>query len=55
MIRSRYIFVLIKSREGLEVVSSLQHWAKNMLQVFVIQHTSIWSNFILKELTIQKK
>ena len=26
---------------------SLQQWAKNMLKMFVIQHISIWPNFIL--------
>ena len=31
----------------LELVSSLQHWAKNMLEIFVIQHTGTWSRFIL--------
>ena len=25
----------------------LQHLAKNMLEMFIIQHTSIWPNFIL--------
>ena len=39
----------------LELVSSLQHWVKNMFKMFVIQHTSIWSNFILMLLRIQKK
>ena len=38
MARSRYIVILIKS--GLELVSGLQDWAKNMLEMFDIQHTS---------------
>ena len=41
MTRSRYIVVLIKSEKGLELVFSLKHWAKNMLEMFAIQHTSI--------------
>ena len=31
----------------LELVSSLEHWTKNMLEMFVIQHPRIWPNFIL--------
>ena len=41
MARSCYIAILIKLQKGLELVSSLQHSAKNMLEMFVIQHTSI--------------
>ena len=41
--------------EGLELVSSLHHSAKNMLEMVVIQHTSIWPNFILIGLRIQKE
>ena len=37
------------------VVSSLQHSAKNMSEMFAIQHTSISPNFILIGLSIQKK
>ena len=55
MARSHYIVVLIKSLKGLKLVSSLQHWAKNMVEMFVIQHTSIWLNFILIVFMIQKK
>ena len=54
MVWSRYIVVLIISSKGLELVSSLQHWTKNMLEMFVIQHTSIWPNLILVVLRIQK-
>ena len=42
---------VLKSTKKLAPVSSLQHCAKNMLQMFVIQHTSIWPNFILIVLT----
>ena len=55
MARSRYVVILIKSQKGLELVSSLLHWAKNMLEMFVIQHTSIWPNFILIVIRIQNK
>ena len=41
--------------KGLELVSSLQHWVKNMLEIFFIQYTSIWSSFIFIGLRIQKK
>ena len=47
MTRSRYIGFSIKSWKGLELVSVLQHWAQTMLEMCVIQHTSIWPNFIL--------
>ena len=47
MARSCYIIILIKSWKGLELASSLQHWVKNLLEMFVIQHTSVWPNFIL--------
>ena len=46
---------LIKSKKSLELVSGLQHWVKNMLDIFVIQHSSIWRNFILTVLRIQKR
>ena len=39
MARSRYIVAIL--------VSSLQHYIKNMLEIFVIQHTSIWPSLIL--------
>ena len=55
MARSRYIVFLMKSRKGLELVSSPQYWTKNMLEMFRIQDNSIWPNFILIVLTIQKK
>ena len=55
MARSRYILILMKSSKGLEIVFSLQHWAENMLEMFVIQKASIWPNFILIVLRIQKK
>ena len=46
--------ILIKS-QVLELVSSLQYWAKNMLEMFVMHQTSIWWNFGLMALRIQKK
>ena len=52
---SYYIVILIKSWRSLELVSSLQHSAKNMLEMFVLLHTSIWPNFIFIVLRIQKK
>ena len=54
MAGSRYIFIIIKSRKGLELVSSLKHKAKNKLEMFAIQHRSIWPNFILIAPGIQK-
>ena len=44
--RSTYIIISLKSWKGLELVSSLQYWAKNMLEIIVIRYTSIWPNFI---------
>ena len=38
----------------MEQVSSLQHWARNVLEMYVMQH-SIWLNFILIVIRIQKK
>ena len=32
-----YCVTVIKSLKGLQLVSSLQHWIKNMLEIFVIQ------------------
>ena len=55
MARSRYIVILIKSLKGLELASSLQQWVKNMLEMFPIQHISIWPNFLLIAFRIQKK
>ena len=46
---------LLKSQKGLELLSSLQHWTKNMLEMFFIKYTSIWPNVILIVLMIQKK
>ena len=37
----RYIAFLIKLLNGLELVFRLQHRAKNMIEMFVIQRTSI--------------
>ena len=31
----------------LKLISSIQHWFTNILEMFVIHHTSIWLNFIL--------
>ena len=39
----------------MELVSSLQQWAKNILEMFAIQHTNTRSNFILIVLRIQKQ
>ena len=36
MARSRYIVILRKSLKALEQISSLQHRARNMLEMFVI-------------------
>ena len=37
------------------IVSSHQHWSRNMFEMFVIQHTSVWPNFILIGLRIGLK
>ena len=42
-------------KKSLVLVSSLQYWGKNMLEIFVIQHTSIWPNFLLIVLSIEMK
>ena len=55
MARSCYIAILIKFEKSLQLVSSLQHWAKNMLEMFLIQYVSVWPNVILIVLNIQKK
>ena len=55
MARSFCIAILVKLEKGLELVSSLQYWAKHMLEMFGIQHASVWPNFILIKLRIQKK
>ena len=36
MARSCYILILIKSQKGLELVSSPQHLAKDMSEMFII-------------------
>ena len=41
MARSRNIVILIKSEKSLELASSLQYSAKNMLEMSVISYTSI--------------
>ena len=53
--RSHYIVISLKLQKGLELVSSPQHWAKNMLEMFIIRYTSMWPNLILIVLRIQKK
>ena len=53
MARSHYTVILIRSWKGLEPISSLQHWAKSMSEMCIMQHTSIWPNFILIVLRIQ--
>ena len=55
MARSCCIVILIKSQKSPELVSSFQDSAKNMLEMFVTQHISIWPNFILIVFRIQKK
>ena len=52
---SHYIVILIKSWKGLEVVSSLKHCSKNILEMIVTQHTSIWPDFKRPDFSIQKK
>ena len=47
MARSWYIVILIKSQKDPELIFSIHYWAKNMLEMFVIQHTSVWPNLIL--------
>ena len=42
MANFHYVVILIKLQKGLELVFSLQNWAKNMFEMFVIQYTSIW-------------
>ena len=53
--RSRYIVTIIKSQKGLKLFSSIQNSAKNKLEMFFLQYTSIWTNFFLIELRIQGK
>ena len=55
MVRSLYIAILINPLKGLELVSSLQNSLKNMLEIIVIHHTSIWPTSIFIVLRIQKK
>ena len=40
MARSCCIVILLKSEKSLELDSSLQYSTKNMLEIFLIQHTS---------------
>ena len=54
MTRSCCIAILIKSWNGLELVSNLQNSARNMFEIFVMQHTSIWPIVILIGLRINK-
>ena len=53
--RSCYIAISLKFKKCLELVASLQHWVKNMLEMFSIRYARIWPNFILIVLRIQKK
>ena len=55
MTRFLYVVVLVKLWKGLELVPSFQHWTKNILEMFVIEHISIWPNFISIALKIPKK
>ena len=41
MAKSYTIVILVKSSKGLELVSILQHRAKNVIEIFIIQHTII--------------
>ena len=54
VVESRYIVILMKLWKGLKLVSSLQHWAKN-IEMFVIQHINIWPNLILIVVKIQNE
>ena len=45
----------IKIIEVLEIVSSLQHQAKNMLEIYAIRYTSIWPHFMSIVRRIKKK
>ena len=40
--RSRYIIISLKLKKGLNLLSSFQHLAKYMLEIFIIKYTSIW-------------
>ena len=55
IVKSPYFAISLKSEKALELLSSLQHWIKDMFEMFVIRYTSIWPNFILIVHSIQKK
>ena len=40
MVRSCFIVILVKSQKSLDLVCSIYHSAKNLSEMFVIQHTS---------------
>ena len=37
--RPLHIAILLKYQKGLELVSSLQHWVKNRVEMFIIRYT----------------
>ena len=45
---SHYIAVLLKSQKSLELVSSLQNWAKTKFEISAIGCINIWPNLILR-------
>ena len=49
------VVILIKVEKVLELVSNLQHWPQNILEMCVTQHATIWPNLILIVLSIKKK
>ena len=53
--RLHYIAVLVKLQKDLGLVPSLQKWAKNELEMFSINCTNVWPNFILILPRILKK
>ena len=48
MATSRYIVILLISYKDLELVSSTQNLAKNMLAMIVIHHTNVHHTIIIK-------
>ena len=48
MATSRYIVILLISYKDLELVSSTQNLAKNMLAMIVIHHTSVHHTIVIK-------
>ena len=48
MATSRYIVILLISYKDLELVSSTQNLAKNMLAMIVIHYTSVHHTIVIK-------